>query len=127
MKKLINAKLQCLLVIHVEEIIRSQDVNIVARYLAAILEEETAYDIIDEIGRAKSMDDFMEGLRKAMRLSKKIQNEYIGVIPNSDNIKGVVALIGENEENLKFLTRYLASLAFAGWGIERMKKKKEGE
>lgn len=116
------------MVIDVQEIIESQDVNVVARYLAAILEEETAYDIIDEIGRAKTRDDFIEGLRKAMRLSKKIENKYVGIVPNSDNIKGVVTLIGEKEGNLKFLTRYLASLAFAGWGREKMKKKgEEGE
>lgn len=114
-------------VIDVQEIIKSQDVNIVARYLAAILKEETAYDIIDEIGRAKSRDDFIEGLRKAMRLSKKIESKYTGVVPSSSNIKGVVALIGEKEKNLKFLTRYLASLAFAGWGLEKMKKREEGE
>ena len=36
-----------LAVINVQEIIKSQDVNIVARYLAAILEEETAYDIVE--------------------------------------------------------------------------------
>ena len=114
------------MVVDVQEIVESSDVNTVAKYLAAILEEETAYDIIDEIGRAKSKDDFVEGLRKAMRLSKKIENKYKGVVPSSGNIKGVVALIGEKEENLKFLTRYLASLAFAGWGLEKMKKKKEG-
>lgn len=115
------------MVVGVQKIIESQDVSIVARYLAAILEEETAYDIIDEIGRAKSKDDLVEGLRKAMRLSKKIESKYTGVVPSSSNIKGVVALIGEKDENLKFLTRYLASLAFAGWGLEKMKKKKEGE
>jgi len=111
----------------VQEIVESPHVNTVAKYLAAILEEETAYDIIDEIGRAKSRDDFIEGLRKAMRLSKKIENKYMGVVPSSSNIKGVVALIGEKDENLKFLTRYLASLAFASWGLEKMKKRKEGE
>ena len=103
-----------------QEIIKSQDVNTVAKYLAAILEEETAYDIVDEIGRAKSRDDFIEGLRKAMRLSKKIEDKFV---PSSSNIKGVVALIGEKEENLKFLTRYLASLAFARWKeLDEMKK-----
>jgi len=108
------------MVVNVQEIIKSQDVNTVAKYLAAILEEETAYDIVDEIGRAKSRDDFIEGLRKAMRLSKKIEDKFV---PSSSNIKGVVALIGEKEENLKFLTRYLASLAFARWKeLDEMKK-----
>ena len=112
-----------LVVINVHEIIKSQDVNIIARYLAAILEEETAYDIIDEIGRAKSRDDFIEGLRKAMRLSKKIEDKFV---PSSGNIERVVALIGEEEKNLKFLTRYLASLAFARWR-ELDKMEKEGK
>lgn len=117
------------MVVNVQEIIRSQDVNIVARYLAAVLENETAYDIIDEIGRAKSRDEFIEGLRKAMRLSKKIESKYEGVVPISDSIRNVTALIGDKEENLKFLTRYLASLAFADWKkeLEQRKKKKEGE
>jgi len=106
-----------------QEIIKSQDVKVVAKYLAAILEEETAYDIIDEIGRAKSEDEFIEGLRKAMRLSKKIEDKFV---PSSSNIERVVALIGEGEKNLKFLTRYLASLAFARWGeLDEMKKKGE--
>ena len=108
-----------------EVIVKSKDVNIVARYLAAVLEKETAYDIIDEIGRSKSKDDFMEGLRKAMRLSKKIDDRFV---PSSDNIERVVALIGEKEMNLKFLTRYLASLAFAKWKeLDETKKRKEGE
>lgn len=105
-----------------EEILKSQNVNTVARYLAALLEVETAYDIIDEIGRAKSKNEFLEGLRKAMRLSKKVENEYEDVVPTSNNIEGVILLIGEKEENLKFLTRYIASMAFSKWRLT----KKEG-
>jgi len=109
-----------------QEIITSRDVTIVARYLAATLREETAYDILDEIGRAKSKDEFIEGLRKAMRMSNKIITK-IGkeFVPGSDNIRNVVALIGDRDENLKFLTRYLASLAFARW--KELETEKEGE
>lgn len=109
-----------------KDVLESEDVKKIGKYLALLINEEYAYDIVDQIGKAKNMEDFADGLWRAMRLAKKFESEYKNLIPTNENIKNVLNLIGEDNRNLKFLSRYLGSLAFSRWfEIEKLKQEEE--
>jgi len=114
---------------NVEKILESEDVAALGRYLAILIEEEYAYEIVDQIGKSKSPEEFIDGVWRAMRLSKKLESrcsKYSEIIPSSENVKRVLAFIEEDQRVLKFLSRYLGSLAFTTWNeIEKIKKECE--
>ncbi|ADC66008.1 conserved hypothetical protein [Ferroglobus placidus DSM 10642] len=114
---------------YVSEILESRDVTAFGKYLALLIEEEYAYEIIDQIGKAKNVEEFIDGIWKAMRLAKKLESkcaEYSKIIPSNGNIKQVLAFVERDQKALKFLSRYLGSLAFTTWSeIERAKSECE--
>ena len=120
---------------YVSEIIESKEVTNFGRYLALLIEEEYAYEIIDQIGKAKNVEEFIDGVWKALRLAKKLESkcaEYSKLVPSNENVKQVLALVEKDQKALKFLSRYLGSLAFTTWNeVERAKidceKRRGGE
>jgi len=120
-----------------EAILESKDVKKVGKYLALLIDRENAYDIIDQIGNAKNIEDFIDGLWKAMRLAKKIESELEDMkhksisedfIPTYDDINNVISLAEKDNKNLRFLSRYLGSLAFCKWfEIKKLERKEKNE
>ena len=58
-----------------KDIIESQDIIKLGKYLALLINEEYAYEIVDQIGKAKSIEEFADGIWRAMRLSKKLESK----------------------------------------------------
>ncbi len=110
-----------------KEIIESKHVENLGKYLSILIRKEYAYDIVDQIGKAKDKNEFLDAIYKAMRLSMKSDISKRKVTPSNEDIKEVIKLIGEKEENLRFLSRYLASLAFSFWLSKEPDKEKASE
>nr|7R21_A Chain A, Cas11a [Pyrococcus furiosus DSM 3638]7R21_C Chain C, Cas11a [Pyrococcus furiosus DSM 3638]7R21_D Chain D, Cas11a [Pyrococcus furiosus DSM 3638]7R21_E Chain E, Cas11a [Pyrococcus furiosus DSM 3638]7R21_F Chain F, Cas11a [Pyrococcus furiosus DSM 3638]7R21_G Chain G, Cas11a [Pyrococcus furiosus DSM 3638]7R21_H Chain H, Cas11a [Pyrococcus furiosus DSM 3638]7R2K_C Chain C, Cas11a [Pyrococcus furiosus DSM 3638]7R2K_E Chain E, Cas11a [Pyrococcus furiosus DSM 3638]7R2K_F Chain F, Cas11 len=98
----------------------------IGRYLSYLVDdtfEEYAYDVVDGIAKARTQEELLEGVYKALRLAPKLKKkaESKGCppprIPSPEDIEALEEKVEQlsNPKDLRKLAVSLALWAFASW------------
>lgn len=98
----------------------------VGRYLSYLVDdkfEEYAYDIIDSIAKARTAEEILEGIYRALRLSPKLEKKaeenkchFEKLSPNHvESLENYLQSIAEDPKKLRNFALSLSIWAFANW------------
>lgn len=96
------------------------------RYLSYLVDdkfEEYAYDIIDSIAKARTTEEILEGIYRALRLSPKLEKKakenncrFEKPSPNQvESLEKYLQSIAEDPKKLRNFALSLSIWAFANW------------
>lgn len=101
-----------------QELLANEGIRRFGRYLRNLRSYLLAYDVIDRIGKVREIDEFVEALSAAMRLSDNVkaraerEKEAFVFIPSEDDVKNVIELASRGPKALRLVSRYLYALAY---------------
>ncbi|MEM2637619.1 MAG: hypothetical protein QXL15_04665 [Candidatus Korarchaeota archaeon] len=111
----------------------------IGRYLSYLVDdtiEEYAYDIVDGIAKARSEEELLEGLYKALRLSSKIEKRcdeenYYFWKPSEKDVHELENALKNvsNQKEIRVIALRIATWAFAYWSHKKseVKQSKGGD
>ncbi len=117
-KKLVLVEKQ---IIEEQNIFVTKEMDSIARYLCSLVDEtleENNYDIIDLIAKARSQEELIEGLYKALRqrgrIATKAEEKKVKIwVPSQDDIETFLNMIEEKKSQLRKIALSLGLLALS--------------
>ena len=97
------------------DLLERESIRTLGNYLKKLRSHLLAYDVLDEIGKARELDEFVEALGMALRLSDNLRaraEKGDVFIPSDEHVKEVIQLASKGPKALKIVSRYLYTLAY---------------